>query len=92
MYKIRYEGPLYCDELFSYKFVDKREEIAKAFDKPIITLRIALNKLAMIIEKLEDNWILYEILMQNRNMLHAQIGLLIRKKKKCRVNRNLFSE
>ena len=86
------EGSIYYDELFSYKFVDKREEIAKAFDKPIIALRIALNKLAMIIENMENNWILYEILMQHKNMLHAQIDLLIREKKKCRVNKNLFSE
>jgi ParB family chromosome partitioning protein len=66
-----------------------KERILKTFDKSIIALRIAMSKLAMIIENIEDNWVLYEILMQHKNMLHAQIDLLIKEKKKCH-NRNHF--
>jgi ParB family transcriptional regulator, chromosome partitioning protein len=80
----------YYGDLMNYKLDDKMKDMAKSFDKPIIALRIALNKLAMIIENMENNWILYEILMQHKNMLHAQIDLLIREKKKCRVNTSLF--
>jgi ParB family chromosome partitioning protein len=70
-------------------YYPNEETILKTFDKSIIALRIAMSKLAMIIENIQDNWILYEILMQHKNMLHAQIDLLIKEKKKCH-NRNLF--
>ena len=53
-----------------------------SFDKSIIALRIALNKLGSIIHEHEDNWLVYEVLMQHKNMLHAQIDLLIRHKRK----------
>jgi ParB family transcriptional regulator, chromosome partitioning protein len=33
-------------------------------------------------EYIEDNWIVYEILMQHKNMLHTQIDLLIKEKRK----------
>ena len=70
-------------------YPNDEETILKTFDKSIIALRIAMSKLAMIIENIEDNWVLHEILMQHKNMLHAQIDLLIKEKKKCH-NRNLF--
>jgi ParB family chromosome partitioning protein len=53
-----------------------------SFDKSIIALRIALNKLASIIQENDHSWLVYEILMQHKNMLHAQIDLLIRNKRK----------
>jgi ParB family chromosome partitioning protein len=56
------------------------EKAKKTIDKSIITLRIALNKLALIIEGSEDDWILYEVLMQHKNMLHSQIDLLIKER------------
>jgi len=31
---------------------------------------------------MEDNWIIYEILMQHKMMLHSQIDVLIKEKKK----------
>lgn len=40
-----------------------------------------MNKLTDIMEFIEDNWILYEILMQYISVLHAQIDLLIKDKK-----------
>jgi ParB family transcriptional regulator, chromosome partitioning protein len=60
------------------------EKAQKSFDKSIIALRIALNKLCFIIQQSEDNWLVYEMLMQHKNMLHNQIDLLIRHKKKLR--------
>jgi ParB family transcriptional regulator, chromosome partitioning protein len=54
----------------------------RSFDKSIITLRIAMNALSGIIGDVEDNWIIYEILMQHKNMLHSQIDLLIKQKRK----------
>jgi ParB family chromosome partitioning protein len=53
-----------------------------SFDKSIIALKIALNKLGSIIQGNDDNWLVYEVLMQHKNMLHAQIDLLIKHKRK----------
>jgi len=54
----------------------------RSFDKSIIALRIAMNTLGGIIGNVQDNWIIYEILMQHKNMLHSQIDLLIKQKRK----------
>ena len=59
-------------EEYNYS-VEKQSIFNKSFDKSIIALRMALSRLAMIIDNLEDNWIFYEILMQHENMIHAQI-------------------
>jgi ParB family chromosome partitioning protein len=58
------------------------EIIHKSFDKAIIALRISIKKLATIIENLDDKWMFYDILMQHKHMLHQQIDLLIREKRK----------
>lgn len=58
------------------------EKTQRSFDKSITALKIALNKLAAIIEQTEDDWIVHEILMEHKGMLSAQIDLLIREKKK----------
>ena len=59
----------------------------KSFDKSIIALRIALNKLASIIQENDENWLVYETLMQHKNMVHDQINLLIKHKKKYKTER-----
>jgi ParB family chromosome partitioning protein len=72
-------------EISSYnvkKIVDIDKKTHKSFNKSITALKIALNKIAGIIPEIENNWIAYEILMQHKNMLHAQIDLLIKEKKK----------
>jgi len=58
------------------------EIIHRSFDKAIITLRISIKKLATIIENVDDKWMFYDILMQHKHMLHQQIDLLIREKRK----------
>jgi len=58
------------------------ETIYRSFDKAIIVLRISIKKLATIIENVDDKWMFYDILMQHKHMLHQQIDLLIREKKK----------
>ena len=67
-----------------YHFVSRsdNERIHKSFDKAIIALRISIKKLATIIENIDDKWMFYDILMQHKHMLHQQIDLLIREKKK----------
>ena len=58
------------------------ETIYRSFDRAIIALRISIRKLATIIENVDDKWMFYDILMQHKLMLHQQIDLLIREKKK----------
>ena len=78
--------------LSSYYSNLDEQKVSKSFDKSIIALKIALNKLGLIIENIEENWVFYEIFMQHKNMLHRQIDLLIREKKKKRcMNRILYS-
>jgi ParB family chromosome partitioning protein len=54
--------------------------LCKFFDKAIIALRIAIKKLATMIEKIEDNWLFYDVMMQHKHQLHNQVDLLIRQK------------
>lgn len=59
------------------------DELAqRSFDKSIVTLKIAMSKLCAIIQEAEENWIVYEILMQHKNILHNQIDILIKEKMK----------
>ena len=71
------------EEIFDFqtKIVDIDARTQKSFDKAIIAVRVAMNKLASIIEDVEDNWTVYEILMQHKNMLHSQIDILLKEKK-----------
>ena len=64
------------------KFIDIDRKTQKSFDKSIVAIRIAMNTIGTIMEHIEDNWVIYEILLQHKNMLHAQIDLLIKEKKK----------
>lgn len=73
------------DERFLF-IEDKRSEefkkIQRSIDKSIVTLRLAMNGIATIIEDVEDNWVVYEILMQNKNLLHDQIDIMLKQRKK----------
>ena len=79
------ETPLRVDS-FSYQdnLLSIESRAQRSFDKSITALKIAMNKIAAILEGVEENWIVYEILMQHKNMLNAQIDILIREKKKLR--------
>lgn len=60
--------------------LDKKAQ--KCLDKSITAIKIAMSKIADIMESVEDNWIIYETLMQHRIALHAQVDILIKEKKK----------
>jgi ParB family chromosome partitioning protein len=72
----------YIDVLYRDTIVDIDTKAQRSFDKSITTLKIAMSKLAKITEDVEDNWIIYEILIQHKNMINSQIDLLIKQKKK----------
>ena len=70
------------DPFYHFASTNDYEIIYKSFDKAIIALRISIKKLATIIENVEDKWMFYDILMQHKHMLHHQIDLLIKEKRK----------
>jgi ParB family chromosome partitioning protein len=72
------------DDFYQFAGRSDNEIIRRSFDKAIITLRISMKKLATIIENVDDKWVLYDILMQHKHMLHEQIDLLIRERQKYR--------
>ena len=62
--------------------IDHIKIAERSFDKTITVIRIAMNSLTEIIESIEHDWVVYEALMQHRNMLHTQIDILIKEKRK----------
>jgi len=77
-------GTKKLDEDVLYHFTDtnESEKVHKIFDKMIISLRLLIKRLATIIETVDDKWIFYDILMQHKIILHQQIDLLIKQKRK----------
>jgi len=59
----------------------KMSKILRSFDKCIIGLKLAMHKIGKVIEDNED-WIMYEILMQHNAMIHSQIDLLLKQKQR----------
>jgi ParB family chromosome partitioning protein len=60
----------------------KDEMMARHLSRCIVVLKIALRKLSAIIEHTEGDWIVYEILMQHKNLLSDQIDVMIKESKK----------
>src|SRR5580765_4559328 len=77
-------GTKKLDEDVLYHFTDtnESEKVHKIFDKMIISLKLLIKRLATIIETVDDKWIFYDILMQHKIILHQQIDLLIKQKRK----------
>jgi ParB family transcriptional regulator, chromosome partitioning protein len=87
------ESEWYHDEdQFYSEIEDKQKRILQLFDKSIITLREAVNKLAINIEKIQDEWILFETLMYHKNSINSQIDLLIRQKKRFIKAKNFINK
>ena len=54
----------------------------RTFDKSINIIRNALRQFDEVISAAEENWIVYELLMEHRRVLHNQIDILIKEKRK----------
>ena len=54
----------------------------RIFDKSLLILKIASYKLGVLVPSIEDNWIIYELLMQNKQIIDKQINILFKEKKK----------
>jgi ParB family chromosome partitioning protein len=74
------------DSSYKSEYIDHIKVAERSFDKTITTLKIAMNSIREIITNVEDDWILYEVLMQHKNMIHAQIDILIKERRKLRYS------
>jgi ParB family transcriptional regulator, chromosome partitioning protein len=70
------------DSFYKSDYIDHIKIAERSFDKSITAIRIAMNSLSEIINGVEHDWVIHEILMQHRNMLHTQIDLLLKEKRK----------
>jgi len=64
------------------KIIDIDNFTSKIFDKSITILKIASNKLGTLIPEIEENWIIYELLMQHKTVIDNRIDILIKQKRK----------
>jgi len=70
------------DLFYKTDYIDHIKIAERSFDKSITAIRIAMNSLSEIINGVEHDWVIHEVLMQHRNMLHTQIDLLLKEKRK----------
>lgn len=67
---------------FGTRIAELDRDAQKSYDKAIVAVRTAMNKVISIMDNIEDNWIVHEMLRQHKEALHNQIDLLIREKQK----------
>ncbi len=70
------------DSFHRNDYIDHIKIAERSFDKSITAIRIAMNILSEIINGVEHDWVIHEVLMQHRNMLHTQVDLLLKEKRK----------
>lgn len=56
--------------------------IERPLNKSILILRIAMGRVGQLIEESEDNWIVHECMMEEKNVLHNQIDAMLKRKKR----------
>jgi ParB family chromosome partitioning protein len=64
------------------KFMDIDRKAQRSFEQAITALRLAMTKISSIAEENEENWIMFERLMHHKILLHQQIDLLLKDKRK----------
>jgi ParB family chromosome partitioning protein len=70
--------PYFCE---NSDIIEVRSEL-QSFNKSIVVLRIAMNRIVTIMEEDKENTLIYEQLLYQKNVLHNQIDLLLKSKKK----------
>jgi ParB family transcriptional regulator, chromosome partitioning protein len=78
------EDPYYCE---NSEVLEVRSEL-QSFNKAIVALRIAMSKIAAIVEDDEENLLVHEFMMHQKRLLHDQIDNIMNAKKK--YARNIF--
>jgi ParB family transcriptional regulator, chromosome partitioning protein len=81
---VKEKDPYYCE---NSGIVEVRSNL-QSFNKSIVILKVAMSKLAEVIEKdgEDGNFLVYELLMHQKKVLHYQIDTIMRDKKKYAKN------
>jgi ParB family chromosome partitioning protein len=69
---------------------DRRRRIERTFDKSITALKIALNRISMVIDDMEehnDSWAIYQTLLHHKNVINNEINILLKEKRKYKLDR-----
>lgn len=67
---------------------DRKKRIERTFDKSITALKIALNRISMVIDDIEDdNWTIYQTLLYHKNIINNEINILLKEKRKYKSSR-----
>ncbi|AIC16444.1 ParB/RepB/Spo0J family partition protein [Nitrososphaera viennensis] len=56
----------------------------KAFDRAIVATKICMNNMDDVLKDAEENWLVYELLLQQRTTLHAMIDILLKERRNLR--------
>jgi ParB family transcriptional regulator, chromosome partitioning protein len=64
------------------KYKQDTRKIERSLNKSILILRIAMSRIGEIIDEYEDNWFVHESLIEEKNSIHNQIDILLKKKKR----------
>jgi ParB family chromosome partitioning protein len=80
--KENHDDDYYCLSSQTATLEDIDRETRKVFDKSITILKMASQKLALLVPEIQENWIVSEILMQHKFVLDNQINILIKQKRK----------
>jgi ParB family chromosome partitioning protein len=64
------------------KYKQDTRKIERSLNKSILILRIAMSRIGEIIDEYEDNWFVHESLIEEKNAIHNQIDILLKKKKR----------
>jgi hypothetical protein len=64
------------------RILSRDKKISRTFDKAVLILNLATLRITELIHTTEDNWIIYELMMQHKHKLDDQMDVLIKEKKK----------
>lgn len=85
--KLLQEQKIFQDKLLQTASLSlQTEKAVRVLDRAIVALRIAMTRIGTMAENFEDDLVL-KTLMHHKNMLHEQIGMLIKEKKQISKSR-----
>ncbi|MGH9878439.1 MAG: ParB/RepB/Spo0J family partition protein, partial [Nitrososphaerales archaeon] len=67
-----------ADVLFQGSYPILESKTCRAYSRAVVAMKIAMNRIALIMEDVESDWLVYEELMRHRNVLHSEIDLLLK--------------
>lgn len=60
----------------------EQRRIERPLNKSILILRIAMARIVRLVDESEDNWLVHECMMEEKNVLHNEIDAMLKRKKR----------